>query len=862
MSAVVLDAEAAAAAVDAQALRRRIERLLSAGVDVALVTARPLEELNGLAAPWPHGPGTLRAFRDPGAGIGYGIVVDDLTSRGIAPDAMALVVGDVWRIQHAVGGRGHLVPVSGADLLGLLDDQLWRRASLRLPAVSDDPGWSVVEPVAPGAGVQARDVLFTLGDGAFATRGGLEEIPGSAGVLGSGVWAGESQSQHLLPGPQWTGLEFSGPAEGGCRMLDLRAGALLREDGGPPGGAPPAPGGTGSRVATPASHGAPGPLRTLRFASAARPGVHVLRAEGPAARFTAGRPLVVPGETGAGAVPSCAETGREGLVEWARVAGAECSMVAAAVQSQVDHGGWRTVLRVVTYRTGKDGAGALAEAITAVQEAQLAGFDRLLAEHREVWQQRWADTDVEIPGDLSAQFALRFALFQLWANAGWAQDGSLGDEQAVGARGLSGPGYAGHVFWDADVFVLPAVATFCPPAARAMLQYRIRRLPQAQALAAASGRDGARFPWESARDGGEVTPSSIMLGAERIAVLTGEQEEHITADIAWAADRYANWTGDTSVLEGPGRALVVETARYWASRVEPGPDGRAHIHQVIGPDEYHETVSDNTFTNVMARWNLLRAAALVESAPPGSPVREDVAAGEPQHWRDLAAALVDGYDPVSRRHEQFSGYLALEPLIAAEVAAPPFAADLVLGRPRLHASQLVKQPDVLMAHFLLPEVMPPESLQPDLDLYVPRTSHGSSLSPAITAALLAQAGQPDDALAMYRMALRLDLDDITGSGAKGLHLATLGGTWQALVAGFLGLSVTGDGVLHLAPNLPSAWPEVTARLRVRGTRVTIRVTPEGLRVTTDSTLRVTARGYPALNLLGEATFDHERPTRP
>ena len=848
MDAVVLDVEAVAV-VDKAALRRRIERLLSAGVDVTLVTGRPIEQLDGLAVPWPQGPGRLSAHRDgagsgAGPGSGYRSAVAELAARGVPPDAVALVVGDVPTTRRVVGEAARVLPVADDGLLGLLDDQLWRRAGLRVPAVSDEPGWSVVEPVPPAAGPSPRDVLFTVGDGAFGTRGGLEEVPGAATVLGSGVWSGEGPAQHLLPGPQWTRLEFQGPAEGGRRMLDLWAGALLREDG------------AGPRL-----------LRTLRFASAARPGVHVLRAEGPTARFSAGNPLLVPGESGGPGggegSPAATWTGRTGPVEWVRVAASDGWLAAAAVQSQVDHRGRRTVMRVAAYRAGRDGDAAVDAAIDAVRAAQLAGFERLMTEHRQVWVQRWRDADVEVPADPSAQLALRFGLFQLWVNASWAQDGSLGDEQAVGARGLSGPGYAGHVFWDADVFVLPAVATFCPPAARAMLQYRIRRLAQARALASASGRAGARYPWESAREGVEVTPSSIMLGGELIAVRTGEQEEHITADVAWAADRYAAWTGDSALLAGAGHGLVVETARYWASRIEPGPDGRGHITGVIGPDEYHETVDDNVFTNVMARWNLQRAAELVESLAPAEGAthepaeardRPEVTDGEVRRWRELAAGLVDGYDPSTGRHEQFAGYLALEPMVAADVAPLPFAADLMLGQQRVHASQLIKQPDVLMAHFLVPEQLPAGSLGTDLDLYVPRTSHGSSLSPAITAALLARDGRPDEALAMYRIALRLDLDDLTGSGAKGLHLATLGGVWQALLTGFLGIRVEA-GVLHVDPSLPAAWPHLRVRLHVLGTRVTVTATTGSVRVTTDRPLRIAARGYRPVQITGEATFD-------
>jgi len=531
-------------------------------------------------------------------------------------------------------------------------------------------------------------------------------------------------------------------------------------------------------------------------------------------------------------------------------------LVAAAVQTQVDHRGRRTVVRLAVHRVGPDRDAALGAAVAAVRDAQLAGYERLLAEHRRAWSQRWAEADVSIPGDPDAQLALRFALFQLRVNAGSARDGSHGDELAVGARGLSGPGYAGHVFWDTDVFVLPALATVCPASARAMLQYRINRLPAARARADRDGRAGARFPWESARDGGEVTPPSTTLGDEVIPVLTGEQEEHITADVAWAADRYATWTGDTALLAGPGRPLVVETARYWASRVESGDDGRGHVRGVIGADEYHEGVDDDVFTNVMARWNLLRAADLVEPDA-GAPGETGDAAGEARRWRELAASLADGYDPRARHHEQFTGYLALEPLTSADVAPVPFAADLLLGRERVHATQLVKQPDVLMAHFLVPECLAPESLPQDIELYAPRTTHGSSLSPAITAAALARAGRPDEGLATFRIALRLDLDDLTGSGAKGLHLATLGGVWQTVLAGFLGLQVR-DGVLSVDPQLPTAWPTVTATLQVLGARVQVTADAATVTVVTDRPVRVTARGHRPVRITGEIVFDRDR----
>jgi trehalose/maltose hydrolase-like predicted phosphorylase len=456
-------------------------------------------------------------------------------------------------------------------------------------------------------------------------------------------------------------------------------------------------------------------------------------------------------------------------------------------------------------------------ASVALEEAEQAGFERLLREQREAWARRWETADVAVEGDAELQRAIRFALFHLIASV------ADRDEAAVGARGLSGPAYSGHVFWDSDVFVLPFLAATHPEAARAMLEYRVRRLPAAREAARALGRSGARFAWESAADGRDVTPSSARLATgELVRIRTGELEEHIVADVAWAAACYLDWTHDEAFAAGPGRDLLLDTARYWASRVRRAPDGSAHVYGVIGPDEYHEPVDDNAFTNVLARWNLRRAAAL-----------PDLPEEERARWLELAGSLVDGYDRASGIYEQFAGFFDLEPLVIEEVAPRrPIAADLLLGAERVAGAQVLKQADVLMLHHMLPDEVAAGSLVPNLDFYEPRTAHGSSLSPAIHAGLLARAGRYRPALEMLRIAARLDLDDLTGSTAGGLHLATMGGIWQALAFGFAGLRPRGDRLL-LDPRLPPEWNALELSLRFRGQPLRIRIDRSGVGVAPD-----------------------------
>jgi trehalose/maltose hydrolase-like predicted phosphorylase len=259
---------------------------------------------------------------------------------------------------------------------------------------------------------------------------------------------------------------------------------------------------------------------------------------------------------------------------------------------------------------------------------------------------------------------------------------------------------------------------------------------------------------------------------------------------------------------------------------------------VIGPDEYHAGVDDNAYTNLMARWNLRRAADTADDDDPRA-----------SEWRAVAASLVDGYDARWGLHEQFAGYWRLEPLRASDVGRPPFPADLVLGADRCTASQLAKQADVLMAHHLIGEELAPGSLPRDLDFYAGRCSHGSSLSPAVQAAALARVGRTTEALALFDLAAHLSLDDLTRTTSGGVHLAAMGGVWQALVFGFLGVRPAGD-VLDIDPHLPAGWASVELALRYRGQRLRLLVDGADVLVGCERPLRVRVGGREAWTVVG------------
>ncbi|MGH2708019.1 MAG: glycosyl hydrolase family 65 protein, partial [Actinomycetota bacterium] len=470
----------------------------------------------------------------------------------------------------------------------------------------------------------------------------------------------------------------------------------------------------------------------------------------------------------------------------------------------------------------------------AVAHVGFKGIPGLVRTHRAAWAQRWRDADVVIGGDIASQRAMRFALHHLIAAADPESDAA-----SIGARGLTGPGYNGHVFWDTDVFMVPFFIYSHPPTARSLLAYRYRTLPAARRKAAGCGYRGALYPWESADTGEDVTPEYVWLDGIKLPVVTALEQHHISADVAWTTWQYWRATGDEAFLFEMGAEMILETARFWASRASKGSDGRYHIDRAMGPDEYHESVRDNAFTNVLARWNLKRGLELADLVG-----RIDLGAWnelrgrltlsdeELEHWRLVVEGLVDGFDPQTLLYEQFSGFFGLEDVRAADLAPRPFSGERVLGVSRLRRCQVIKQADVLMLAHMLPEVVPAEVAAANYRFYEPRTSHGSSLSPAIHAGVAARIGDLKEAVDLFRMAGGIDLDDRMGNSHQGLHLATMGGLWQAAVLGFGGLRPDGEAV-RIDPRLPPSWDRLAFPVRWRESRLEVETDGEAVQVSVE-----------------------------
>ncbi len=475
--------------------------------------------------------------------------------------------------------------------------------------------------------------------------------------------------------------------------------------------------------------------------------------------------------------------------------------------ARMEPGNRHTTEVVVAYRRDDDATAAL-EYVEGMGD-----FAALAGDQEKDLASLWATSDVVIEGDPIAQQAVRFAILQLhWASASMTGHG-------VPARGLSGRSYEGHHFWDSDVFLMPFLAATNPDAAREVIRYRYSMLPKARERAAELALDGALFPWRT------------ITGDEASAFFeAGTAQFHIDAGVIRGVRRYLAWTGDDETLWEMGVELAVETARMWASLGFWDEEG-FHFHGVTGPDEYTALVNDNAYTNQMARMNLRFAVEAVarmqaeQSAGFGRLAAAlNVTGDEMEEWARIADAIVILRDEELGVTAQDATFLSLEPW---DWDTPRDKYPLLLHfHPLvLYRHRVLKQADVVMAHFLLPEDTPLEQRRADFDYYDPITTGDSSLSPAIQAAVAAQVGRETEAWSYFREAVTLDLADRVGSAANGIHLACSAGVWLAVIRGFVGLELEEDGVTT-DPTLPEGWESVTVNLQVRGKPVKVRVERE------------------------------------
>ncbi len=458
---------------------------------------------------------------------------------------------------------------------------------------------------------------------------------------------------------------------------------------------------------------------------------------------------------------------------------------------------------------------------------QQPSYKTLLSAQEAVWEEIWRSSDVVIEGDIKAQLAIRYNLFQLLIAAPRHDD-----TVSIPAKTLSGFAYRGHVFWDTEIFALPFLIFTQPDLARNLLTYRYHTLNGARRKARESGYKGAMFAWESADTGDEVTPRWVPpadKSAELVRIWCGDRELHINSDIAYAVWNYWQTTGDDEWMRDCGAELILDTAVYWGSRVEWNAKQEYYeIREVIGTDEYHEHVSNNAFTNRMVQWHLEKALAVLEwlrrQYPNQAKELESklhLTLEQQARWRDIISHIWLLYNRETGIIEQFEGFFKLEDLNLADYEPRTRSMQVILGIEGASKRQVLKQPDVLMLLYLMRDSIgsdyDQQTLQKNWDYYAPRTdiTYGSSLGPAIHAALASYLNQPAEAYDRFMQAALVDLEDTRRNAKEGIHAASAGGIWQAIVFGFAGVRITDNGPVT-NPHLPEAWTRIKFKLQWRG----------------------------------------------
>ncbi|HKN95857.1 MAG TPA: discoidin domain-containing protein, partial [Pseudonocardiaceae bacterium] len=423
--------------------------------------------------------------------------------------------------------------------------------------------------------------------------------------------------------------------------------------------------------------------------------------------------------------------------------------------------------------------------------AAARGFSALRAENRSAWARLWADR-IDVLGNPALATEVNASEFYLWSST------RAGVDWSVSPAGLSSNGYSGHIFWDAETWMFPYLLALHPELAAGMNDYRFDRLGAAEAHAAQTGFQGARFPWESALDGTEQIPPPVSVNSE------GLFEQHITADVALAQWQYYLATGDRSWLTSRGWPVLSRTAAFWAGRAKQDSAGRYHISDVTGPDEENPDVDDEAYTNVAAAATLriaTEAAHVVGVTPPAG-------------WQRIAAGLAPPFDPAADRHPEFAGY----------------------------QGQMVKQADVTMLQYPWAYPMAASTATNDLNYYVPRSDPGGpSMSDAINSIDTAALGTPGCATYTYTQRsiepfIRDAFDQFseTRTGGAFTFMTGIGGFLQEFLYGYSGLRWNADSVA-LAPSLTSQLRGVVLHgLAWHGSRFTVAVGPATTRVTVDS----------------------------
>ncbi len=515
----------------------------------------------------------------------------------------------------------------------------------------------------------------------------------------------------------------------------------------------------------------------------------------------------------------------------------------ARFQAEAEHNYQFT--KWVATHTGADTATPLDAARATLERARNQGLPAVREAHNRAWQARWTNSDVRIEGDDEAQFALRYSIYQLLIAA------PAHGHASIPARGLSGQVYKGAIFWDTEIFMLPFFDHTQPKLARNLVDYRIHTLDGARRKAEENGFRGAFYAWESQESGDDACTffnvTDVVTGRP-MRTYFRDKQIHVSADVALAIWRHYQMTGTLDVLTSGGAEVILECARFFYSYASFKPDrDRYEIHDVVGPDEYHERVHNNAFTNAMVKAMLhiagKVAALLQENAPEVWQALEqklDIV-GELEAFQEMERKLYQpAPDSETQVIEQFDGYHRLE-----DQRPEPLKERLLNpneywggGNGIATTTKVIKQADVVLMLHLFSANHSAAVKQANWEYYEPRTEHGSSLSPCVYALLAAELGKTEWA---YKYFLRTATIDLTGKSKQfvgdlyigGTHPAANGGAWMAAILGFAGLR-TGEATIQIRPQLPENWTRLRFRFCKQAQWFTVQITADAIVATGDT----------------------------
>lgn len=497
-----------------------------------------------------------------------------------------------------------------------------------------------------------------------------------------------------------------------------------------------------------------------------------------------------------------------------------------------------TITKFVASYTGIDTEQPLTDAESLCREAALRGFETLLAEHSMLWKERWQACNVQIEGDVEAEQALRFSIYHLLAIAP-----THSDQVSIPARGLSGQVYKGAIFWDTEIFMLPFFSCTFPSIARNLLMYRYHTLDGARRKAQEYGYRGAFYAWESqdtGDDGCTLFNVTDVFTNRPMRTYFRDKQVHISADIVYAIWDYFSITRDDTVFTDGCAEVIFECARFLLTYLYYSKEkSRFEILDVTGPDEYHERVHNNAYTNQMAAHTFDICLRLHGYLREHYPEQLKILLDKLDFHQDLAAIgeastglYVPEPDPQSQLVPQFDGYFSLEDVPLGDLLLRKLHPHEYLGGGNGLATttQVIKQADVILMMYLFSDRYSQPVKAANWSYYEPRTEHGSSLSACAYALIAAQIGKIDWAYKYFMKAASIDL---LGEGKQyvgtlyigGTHPAANGGAWMASVLGLCGIRCSGD-VLTASPQLPKHWTEVTVRLTFRGQKTVVRLTQD------------------------------------